>query len=75
MYALNRLYPNRKYLIYSYPGEWHFSRTDGDNAFFYKFLSRNNNRRVSIKLPLSKVEDFVWEQISLTSNLESLRGE
>jgi hypothetical protein len=75
MYALNRLSPNKKYLISSYPGEWTYSRTDGENAFFYKFLPRNNNRRVSIKLPLSKVEQFVWEQISLTSNLEAFRGE
>lgn len=73
MYALNRLSPNRKYLISNHPGQWHFSRVAGDYATFYKFA--HNNTRVSIKLSLTRVEQIVWEQVSFTSNLESLRGE
>lgn len=72
MYALNRLSPSKKYLISNHPGEWHFSRVGGDFATFYKF-SRNNTR-VSIKLSLTRVEQVVWEQVSLTSDLESFCG-
>lgn len=80
MYALNRLSHTKKYLISNHPGEWHFSRVVGDFATFYKFA--RNNTRVSIKLSLSRVEEMVWEQVSLTQsrvsltfNLESFQGE
>lgn len=73
MYALNRLSPNRNYLISNYPGMWHFLRVTGDFATFYKFS--NNNRRVTIKLNLERVEDMVWERVSLTSTLESFQGQ
>lgn len=72
MYALNRLSPNKKYLISNHPGEWHFLRVTGDYANFYKFAQ--NNTRVSIKLSLTRVQEIVWEQVSLISNLESFRG-
>lgn len=72
MYALNRLSPNRNYLISNHPGQWHFLRVAGNSATFYKFS--NNNRRVTIKLALDRVEQMVWERVSLTSNLESFQG-
>lgn len=72
MYALNRLCTTKKYLISNYPGEWHFTRVVGDYAMFYQFTF--HNRRVSIKLSLERVEQAVWEQVSLISNLESFRG-
>lgn len=59
MYALNRLSTNRIYLISNHPGIWRFLRIVGDYATFYKFVQ--NNRRVTIKLALDRVELAVWE--------------
>lgn len=73
MYTLNRLSPSRQYLISNHPGLWHFLRVTGDYANFYKFA--HNNTRVTIRLALTRVEQMVWERVSLTSNLESVRGE
>lgn len=74
MYQLNRLSTNKKYLISNHHGEWHFSRVAGDFAVFYKFA--HNNRRVSLKLTLTRVQEAVWEQIQLNlSNLEAFKGE
>lgn len=73
MYALNRLSTDRNYLISNYPGMWYFLRVTGGSAMFYKFS--HNNRRITIKLALEKVEQLVWERVSLTSNLESFQDQ
>ncbi|MBW4597707.1 MAG: hypothetical protein KME46_33585 [Brasilonema angustatum HA4187-MV1] len=74
MYALNRLSPNKKYLISNHPGQWHFSRVAGDYANFYRFAY--NNKRLTIRLSLTQVQLMVWEQVQINlSNLEAFKGE
>jgi hypothetical protein len=77
MLEISTLTTHKNYLISNHPGLWRYSRCRGAKYFFWRFSTKDVNRRVSISLTAEQVQSLVWEEVSRLnlSKLEAFCGQ
>lgn len=75
-YNTENLSTDKIYLISNKSGEYRFSNHTGNKYTFWRFDSRDKNRRITVSLTLEQVQKQVWERVTNLnlSGLESFRG-